>query len=66
MTFKPSRNKAFIEDNIESIIDFNMDPKFNRLTCEINDSKNFDSIRQIDGDNTAITTAVNKAIMLTL
>ena len=43
-----------------------MDPKFNRLTCEINDSKNFDSIRQIDGDNTAITTAVNKAIMLTL
>ena len=30
------------------IIDFNVDPQFNMLTCEIHYSNNFDSIKQLD------------------
>ena len=44
--FKQPYSKAFIDDNSESIIDFNIDPQFSRLTCETNDS-----IKQISGEN---------------
>ena len=49
--FKQPCNKAFIDNNSESIIGFNIDPQFNRLTCEINDNNNFDSIKQIESEN---------------
>ena len=74
--FKEPRNKDFVDSNSESIIDFNVDPQFNRLTCEINDSNNFDSVKQMvkviklyliatkGKITTIITTIVNKAIML--
>ena len=55
----------------------NVDPQFNRLTWEINDINNFDSVKQIDGENNKviliatkgtiamiITTTVNKVMML--
>ena len=55
----------------------NVDPQFNRLTCEINDINNFDSVKQIDGENNKviliatkriiamiITTTVSKVMML--
>ena len=46
---------TFIDDNSEPIIDFKVDPHFNRLTCEINDNNNFDSFKQIDrGHNKVI------------
>ena len=35
----------------ESVIDFNVGPQFNMLTCEINDNNSFDSIKHIDGEN---------------
>ena len=52
--FKQPCNKAFSDNNCESIIDFNVDPQFNRLTCEINDSNNFDSVKQIDGESNKV------------
>ena len=53
-------NKTFTDNNSESIIDFNVDPQFNRLTCEINDSNNFDSVKQIDGENNKVILDSNK------
>ena len=44
--FKQPYSKAFIDDSSESIIDFDIDLQFNRLTCETNDS-----IKQISGEN---------------
>ena len=52
--FEQPCNKAFGDNNCESIIDFNVDPQFNRLTCEINDSNNFDSVKQIDGESNKV------------
>ena len=51
---------TFIDNNSESIIDFIVDPQFNRLTCEINDSNNFDSVKQIDGENNKVILDSNK------
>ena len=47
--------KAFIDDNSESIIDFNIDPQFNRLTCKTNNS-----IKQIVGENNRVLYDSNK------
>ena len=58
--FRQPCNKIFIDNNSESIIDFNVDPQFNRLTCEINDSNNFDSVKQIDGENNKVILDSNK------
>ena len=58
--FRQPCNKIFIDSNSESIIDFNVDPQFNRLTCEINDSNNFDSVKQIDGENNKVILDSNK------
>ena len=58
--FKQTCNEAFIDNNSEPIIDFNVDSQFNRLTCEINDSNNFDSIKQIDGENNKVVHDSNK------
>ena len=44
--FKQPCNKAFIDDNSESITDFNIDLQFNSLKCETNDS-----IKQTGGEN---------------
>ena len=52
--FKQPCNEAVFEDNSEPIIDFNVNPQFNRLTCEINDSNKFDSIKQIHGENNKV------------
>ena len=52
--------KNFIDNNSESIIDFNVDPQFNSLTWEINDSNNFDSVKQIDGENNKVIPDSNK------
>ena len=49
--FKQPCNKAFIDDNSDSVIDCNVDPQFKSITCEINHNNNFDSIKQIDGEN---------------
>ena len=49
--FKQPCNKAFIADNSDSVIDCNVDPQFKSITCEINHNNNFDSIKQIDGEN---------------
>ena len=58
--FRQPCNKIFIDSNSESIIDFNVDPQFNRLTWEINDSNNFDSVKQIDGENNKVILDSNK------
>ena len=58
--FRQPCNKIFIDNNSESIIDFNVDPQFNRLTWEINDSNNFDSVKQIDGENNKVILDSNK------
>ena len=47
--------KAFIDDNSESVIDFNIDPQFNRLTCKTNNS-----IKQIVGENNRVLYDSNK------
>ena len=44
--FKQPCNEAFICSNSEPIIDFSVDTQFNRVTCENNDSNNFNSIKQ--------------------
>ena len=51
---------SFYWQHSEPIIDFNVDPQFNRLSCEINDSNNFDSINQIGGDNNKVIHDSNK------
>ena len=58
--FKHPCNKALSDSNGESIIDFKVDPQFNRLTCAINDSKNFDSAKQIGGENNKVILDSNK------
>ena len=55
--FKQLCNKTFIDDNSESVIDFNIDPQFNRLTCERNDS-----IKHIGGENNRVIYESNKMI----
>ena len=57
---KKPYNKGFIDSNSESIIDFNVILQFNRLTGEINDSNNFDSIKQIDCENKKVIYDSNK------
>ena len=59
--FKQPCNEAFIDNNSELIIDFNVDPQFNRLTCENDDSNNFDSIKQVDGENIKVIHDSNKS-----
>ena len=53
--FKQPCNKAFIDYNSESIIDFSIDPQFNMLICETNDS-----IKQIGGENNRVIYNSNK------
>ena len=53
--FKQLCNKTFIDVNSESIIDFNIDPQFSRLTCETNDS-----IKHIGGKNNRVIYDSNK------
>ena len=36
------------------LIGFNVDSKFNMLCNEINDNKNFDRIKQIEGENNEV------------
>ena len=55
--FKQLCNKTFIDDNSESVIDFNIDPQFNRLTCERNDN-----IKHIGGENNRVIYDSNKMI----
>ena len=57
---KQPDSESFIGNNSEPIIDFNFNPQFNRLTCEINDSNNFDSTKQIDGENNNVIQDSNK------
>ena len=52
--FKQSCNKALIDNNSKSIIDFNVDPLFNRRTYEINCKNYFDRIKQIDRENNKV------------
>ena len=58
--FSQPCNKTFTDNNSESIIDHNVDTQFNRLTCEINDSNNFGSAKQIDGENNKVILDSNK------
>ena len=58
--FKQPCNEAFIHNNRESIIDFNVDPQFNMLTCETNDNNNFDSIKERNGKNSKVIYDSNK------
>ena len=52
--------KLLLTTIIESIIDFNIGPQFNKLTCEINNNNNFDSIKQIDVENNKVIYDSNK------
>ena len=53
--FKQPCTKAFIDHNSESIIDFSIDPQFNNVICETNDS-----IKQIGGENNRVIYDSNK------
>ena len=58
--FTQPGNEAFIDNNSEPIIEFNFDSQFNRLTCQVNDSNKFDSIKQIDSENNKVIHDSNK------
>ena len=53
--FKQPCNKAFIDHNSGSIIDFSIGPQFNTLICETNDR-----IKQIGGENNRVIYNSNK------
>ena len=58
--FSQPCKEAFTQNNSESIIDFNMDPQFKIRTCDINDSSNFYSMKQIDGEKYEVIYDSNK------